>query len=145
MARRGQKGNGYVVFTASASFITEKRSITEVAKFLGCPEKGKSLCSAVYNGYAVDGIVILKKEEAKSLSMRDLLRTCREYDRRWVSANDDYTEAKYFRYRYEALEYAENVGWQKNKVFKASKVEEFLSEDLYLSIDPQLPLQLVTE
>lgn len=143
MAKAGKKGSGYMIFTASASFIAEQTSLNDVANFLGDSAKRKSIGSAVYNGYAVNGVVILRKDEVKELSLRELMRICREYDKRYVAANKKYTEAKYFNHKYEAKAYAKEQGWEEPNIFKAAMVEKYLPEELYLSIDPNMPLQLV--
>lgn len=136
---RGRKGAGYLVFNCSGVFFDESTSISEVAKKIG--QNVKSVQNAVYQQTALFGWVIIKKSE-KPASLVKLMELCRERDNRYVVADAGMTKAKYFRYKSECRQYAEEFGWSDAVICKASEVEKHLPEELYLRSDTIMPLLL---
>jgi hypothetical protein len=139
---RGRKGNGYLIFNCSGMFFDESTSIKEAAVKIG--QNHKSVQNAVYQETALFGWVIIRKQD-KPNSLIRLMEMCRERDNRWVIANQDMTKARYFNYKKDAVVYGLDAGWSNPIVCKASQVENYLPEKLYLRSDTIMPLLLSGE
>ena len=139
---RGRKGAGYLIFNCSGMFFDESKSIKEAAAKIG--HNHKSVQNAVYQQTALFGWVIMKKDE-KPASLIKLMELCRQRDNRYVVANKEMTKARYFRYKREAQIYGIDAGWDEPVICRASEVERYLPEELYLRSDTIMPLQLSGE
>jgi hypothetical protein len=135
----GSRGEGYFIFNCAGVFIKEVESITQAAEFIG--QKPKSVQNAVYQETSIRGWVIIKKRLTPK-SVIAIMDLCRERDRRWIVTNKSKTEAKYFEFKQDAIAHALDVKWEGYHLFRSRYVEKHLPEELYLSTEEIMPLQV---